>query len=594
MQRSLDELLEQITQLFNDKKYTELITLLDDKLLEKYNDAGLYAWKSRAFGKNRQFELSYKYAQLAIEINPLSAIGYFARGNAWANQKEFNKSIEDYDRALSIDDNFFEALVNRGYSYYYLKEYDEAISDFSLAISKNNKNSDFYLKRGKANYESKRFSEALKDFDHAIFLDETDSTSYNWRGCTWFANGKFQKAQKDYFKAIELDPEESAPYYNIGLIKFNQKKYSEAIEYFTASIERRTNATNAYRLRAEAHQNTGDYIEAIKDYETYLKLGKDVSDFWFKKIQTQINELRKKIDNLWYDEIDRIVDEIKQILLFENVCLTHFTSLSATKAMILDESLFRLSEGNYLNDTSEGRELFKYLVFSTVESNDKDTIAEVYVERPFIGSFVSDTKHDDLTLWRMYGKEAQAEAKGCALTINRELFIKNLESKLNPEDFEEGSDMQREQTFTFYKVAYKEKNGFKIPDSSVSQGKRLNMIMVKLKKKVDLLDRDQKIAVTKLLNDIAYLFKSGDYQYENEVRLVVQGVGFKKEILKDCSPPRVFIELINLLPVLHKITLGPKVERADEWAAAFNYQIDEVVPFKSPKVEIVISRLPFK
>jgi hypothetical protein len=37
--------------------------------------------------------------------------------------------------------------------------------------------------------------------------------------------------------------------------------------------------------------------------------------------------------------------------------------------------------------------------------------------------------------------------------------------------------------------------------------------------------------IKELLNGIAYLFKSSEYQYEHEVRLVVAGVGFKKNHL---------------------------------------------------------------
>jgi hypothetical protein len=118
--------------------------------------------------------------------------------------------------------------------------------------------------------------------------------------------------------------------------------------------------------------------------------------------------------------------------------------------------------------------------------------------------------------------------------------------------------------------------------------------MSELKNKIRNLDENQKISVNKLLNDIAYLFKSSEYQYENEVRLVVQGVGFAKKIEKEETPPKVYIELVDIVPALNKITLGPKVERADEWAAAFNYHIKEQLKDRKEKVEIVISHLPFK
>ncbi|WP_165064956.1 hypothetical protein [Desulfovibrio sp. ZJ200] len=45
----------------------------------------------------------------------------------------------------------------------------------------------------------------------------------------------------------------------------------------------------------------------------------------------------------------------------KRIRVTHYTTLSALKKLVYDESKFRLSEGNFLNDPSEGRELFNFL-----------------------------------------------------------------------------------------------------------------------------------------------------------------------------------------------------------------------------------------
>jgi len=96
--------------------------------------------------------------------------------------------------------------------------------------------------------------------------------------------------------------------------------------------------------------------------------------------------------------------------------------------------------------------------------------------------------------------------------------------------------------------------------------------------------------VVELLNEIAYLFKSAEYQYEHEIRLVLKGVGFKKKIDSNCLLPKVHIELSEIRPFIEKITLGPKVECADEWAASFYYSLNENGYIPS----ILISHLPFK
>ena len=230
--------------------------------------------------------------------------------------------------------------------------------------------------------------------------------------------------------------------------------------------------------------------------------------------------------------------------------------------------------------------------FSVVKEKPNETLAETFTEKPFIGSFVTETKHDDLTLWRMYGKEDGVEARGCALTINKDLCLSALKTAVSNTD-DPGISMQKEEQFTFYKVAYitkDDENEFIIPGDNNSN--ELTGLMNELKTNLEALNNEQKISVKELLNGIAYLFKSVEYQYENEVRLIVQGVGFEKTIDKDANPPKVYIELIEIIPVLTRITFGPKVERADEWAAAFNYQIKKEKA--GSNIEIVISHLPFK
>lgn len=364
----------------------------------------------------------------------------------------------------------------------------------------------------------------------------------------------------DYNEVIRLNPDEKYAYYNRALALTERKQYKQAID----------------------------------DYEHFVRLVGDTSGFTRQVALSKIIELEKRLENIWYDEIENTVDNIRKLLIFKNSCLTHYTSLSGARAMILENSSFRLSEGSFLNDTSEGRELFKYLSFDAIKHNVDETIEEQFIEKPFIGSFVADTKHNDLTLWRMYGKEEQAEAKGCALTIYKTAFINKLKDKLGligkKPDFQSESAEQ----FTFYNVAYQSKGKFIVSGSNRSTINRLNLLMKDLKVKIAKLTEVQKVGVTKVLNDIAYLFKSGEYQYENEVRLVVQGVGFDKTIENKANSPKVYIDLVDIVPTLAKITFGPKVERADEWAAAFNYYIKKQLKDNKEKVEIVISHLPFK
>lgn len=286
---------------------------------------------------------------------------------------------------------------------------------------------------------------------------------------------------------------------------------------------------------------------------------------------------------------------IKVLLLFQDTCVTHYTGLSVAKVLILDKSKFRLSEGAFLNDTSEGQELFKYLPDIRKSTPKNETVACPFINKPFIGSFVSEKKLDDLTLWRMYGKENKDEARGCALTLDKDKLLESLKESLIADGKTDKSEI-KDGEFNFYRIAYRKEGQegiFIIPGATPEVEDSLNNYMNDLKLRVEtFLEKRTETSdiqnLLELLNTIAYLFKSAEYQYEHELRLVIEGVGFEKVI--DSSLLRVYIELVPICPFIRKITLGPKIERADEWAAAFYYSLDK----QDFHPEILISHLPFK
>jgi tetratricopeptide (TPR) repeat protein len=592
MKSNFKDLEDQIQELFQTQKYEKILDRLDDATLDLFDEANLYAWKARAFGRLNKPDLMYKYAQLAIDKNPVAPLGYLVRGNAKANQEDYKLAIEDFDKSISLNNNYGDALVSRGYANYFLKNYEQSLDDLRLALKIAPNNTDALLKIALCLKKLGRYDDSIKALNKAISVSKDDANLYAKRGLVWFEKRNYARAISDYNKSLSLKPNVSSVFNNRGVVYSFKKQFQKALIDYSESLLLNPTSLIVNQNRAITNEALKHFDDALKDYEKILELRKGGDNEESAVILKKIEQLTKKIEDFWYDDTDNLVNQVKKLLCFENEFLTHFTSLSNTKAMILDASPFRLSEGNFLNDTSEGRELFKFLSFTTAKTINEDAVSTLYVERPFIGSFVAESKHDDLTLWRMYGKENQTEATGCAITINRTLFIKNLENKFNDSVDEISSQSQLK--FCFYKVAYREGDVFTIPDSLASQQKKLNTVMHQLKKILSKLTYDQRLSVTGLLNDIAYLFKSSNYLHENEVRLVVPGVGFTKQIVKEMIPPKVFIELISLLPAVHKMTLGPKVERPDEWAAAFNYSFYQQLPFSTNKIEIIISHLPFK
>ncbi len=553
------------------EKYNEVIKLLTDEILKTFNNKSLKVEKADAYNSiginyrdNKDFEAADDAYQKALKLNPLEPTTYFNLGLLNGDRNDDEKAIYFYNKAIEIDSKDHDSYNNLGSLYFKKKDYITAKEYFQKALTISPKDVVYNCNLGSAFLRLNQAEKAVIFYSKAVEINDKYVDAYGGLGTALYSLGDYEKAISFLDKGVKIEPNQGLLYYSRGL----------------------------------AYQKIEKYADALDDFKKHVALSAKIPDYYTYIAKSRIIELKKQIKNVEYRTISETVSKIKNLLLFEGDCITHYTSLSVSKILILDaNSKFRLSEGAYLNDTAEGRELFNFLPpCYPADIKAIDTIAKPFAPKPFIGSFVADTKHDDLTLWRMYGKEEKDEAKGCAITIEREKLLGNISNSLIPVDDNTASEKITEE-FSFYRVAYRNQQEdviFTIPGASAEVVKELNDLMVKLSAKIkSYLPRkkmEDRKNLVELLNEIAYLFKNAEYQYENELRLVVKGIGIEKNIITDSFPARVFINLVSIIPLIKKITLGPKVDRAEEWASAFYYSLDK----QDCHPEILISRLPFK
>jgi tetratricopeptide (TPR) repeat protein len=556
-------LLQKAQDLNEQKDYQALIDLLPEAILQQEKSADLYAEKAQAYYRLDKIELCGEMADQALGLDGEHTKALHYKGSIYANANEYAKAIEYFGKAIVSSPKFEYSYNGLGNVYYELKEYDLAKECYGKAIAINSNN----------------------------------EYPYNGLGNVYADLKEYDRAKEWYKKAIAINPQYAHPYNGLGTVYVELKDYPQAIAYCEKASEINPQYDAPLYNRASAYDATGEHEKALTDYKRYIELAKDNLGYYTKRARERIIELKKALQSAGYEQITELVSQIKALLLFSDGCITHYTGLSTAKALVLSGSPFRLSEGAFLNDTSEGRELFKYLDFQATAHKSHDMAAITFGPKPFIGSFVADTKYDDLTLWRMYGKEQKDEGKGCAITIDPTQLIEAIQNKLMPGGG--AANMPRMgDDFRFYRVAYKlPQGGFVLPGfEDDPQEKDLNETLQKLAAKVKEVSEhptttaEDKQNILIRLNEIAYLFKTAEYQHEQEIRLVLDGVGFDKELYLDATPPRVYIELVNIRPLIQKITIGPKVERGDEWAAAFYYSLGK----GDLRPEICISHLPYK
>lgn len=316
----------------------------------------------------------------------------------------------------------------RARAHYRLQQNDAIMHYAQKAIAADDKYYMGYIARGNAWLSRGDYHKATVDNNRALALKPNDATAFKNLGTINYYKGNIDKAMEFYNKSIKQNPKDDSTFYNRAIVWSAKGNNKNAIDDLNIALGIDPNEAYTYYFRGDIYFTLKEYDKSLSDFESFTALQK-ADKYYIDFARSKIAELKKLIGDKDFENITDLVNKIKELLLFKKGNITHYTGLTVARELILHDSMFRLSEGAFLNDTSEGRDLFDYLTVNFSVKKANDGFAEPFADKPFIGSFVTAEKNNDLTLWRMYGKEAKEEAKGCSITIDMNQLIQNLKEK---------------------------------------------------------------------------------------------------------------------------------------------------------------------
>ncbi|MDB9537266.1 tetratricopeptide repeat-containing serine protease family protein [Dolichospermum planctonicum CS-1226] len=199
--------------------------------------------------------------------NPQTAKDFYARGITKLDQYNYREAAEDFTQAIKLDPKYIEAYFKRGYSYTWVSKHQEALTDFNQAIVLDPNYLDAYLNRGWSQLFLQNDQAALEDFNRAIRLNPNYADAYAHQGMAYIKLGKYQAALESSKQAIRLDPRNSYGYTIQADVLNNLKDYPAAIKVATLGILIDPDDFNAYINRAIAYTLTGNFQNALSDYQ---------------------------------------------------------------------------------------------------------------------------------------------------------------------------------------------------------------------------------------------------------------------------------------------------------------------------------------
>ena len=254
-----------------DKKkvrdYSERISQYKD---EKYYNENDWYWKAIEEFDNKEYEKAINYFTKAIELKKDFIDAYNNRGNSYKKKGDYDNALLNYTKAIEYSRNFAKGYYNRGNVYDDIREYDKAIDEYTKAIR----------------------------------LNPNDVDSYTNRGVAYYHNGDYEKAIRDYLSAIEIKSDDIISHKNLSEALLVTGEYGKGFEYIQK--------VNTLKMedKDEAYLK---YLECI----IIKVLGKDTQlvDLEYDKILKRNFYISGSLDMLekWLSEIE-LTNDIKRYI----------------------------------------------------------------------------------------------------------------------------------------------------------------------------------------------------------------------------------------------------------------------------------------
>jgi tetratricopeptide (TPR) repeat protein len=163
-----------------------------------------------------------------LKNHPHVHLVYNSRGQYYYENKQYDKALNDFNRAVEIDPTYAKAWYNRANVFDETGDYALAIDDFTQAIALERGYTMAYNNRGLAYRHAGDYEKAVADFTMVLSLDPNYAKAYNNRGMVFAQVGEHLRAIDDFTRAIRLDPRYQAAYFNRAVSYYQAGDYERS------------------------------------------------------------------------------------------------------------------------------------------------------------------------------------------------------------------------------------------------------------------------------------------------------------------------------------------------------------------------------
>lgn len=262
---------------------------------------GAYYTRGYVYRQTGQLEKAEKDFSEALIFAPENKTYLVLRADVLAEEKHYDRALQDIDHLLGRDPHSAELLFEKGsicmrsndtlcalnaftdatkydsqnpatwsalgLVYLMLDKQNDALAALTNSVNQGSKWAGDYINRGIIFYRLHNYRSALADYDKAVSLAPREAQCYYNRGVLRQELGDYNRALEDFNKVVELAPDQVEVLYQRGLVLLHLNQWKDALADFTALIDRYPYFLPSYYLAAQAETALG-HGKAAYQYRT--------------------------------------------------------------------------------------------------------------------------------------------------------------------------------------------------------------------------------------------------------------------------------------------------------------------------------------
>lgn len=262
-----------------DKVFDCLKMVLED---DPNNEEALYKicfWTDFT-GRNEE---SIRLHLHIIDEFPYNELAWFNLAAAYQGLKLYEKAIDAYHYAITIDEKFDYAYRNMGDAYIRLRKYKEAIEVLEKVIELAKPEDVIYEAIGHCYDRMKNYAQARFYYRKASHLRQDDSKLFYKIACTYFNEGQWESCIKQLEHAMKIHRMQAEYNLLMGECKMQLGFFKDAVQYLSNVVRMRPRNTTGWEALIRCLYKTEYFEEALEQTQAALDITNGKPLFLFYK-----------------------------------------------------------------------------------------------------------------------------------------------------------------------------------------------------------------------------------------------------------------------------------------------------------------------